>query len=96
MQDDGNGGSPIAFRTAMPPFPADYTGEKIHNTFGFLDGLFCWKSQHWPFWVFFYLLLLFLKVGFNDLTPGIRFAPDLSQGDVLYFIPHCPLGSVLL
>lgn len=58
--------------------------------------MFCWKSQHWPSWAIFYILLLFLKVGFNDVTPGISFIPDLSQGDMLYFIPHCPLGSVLL
>lgn len=98
MQDDENGGFPVAFRTAMPPFPADYTGKKYstHLLFGWVILLEKSALALLGFFKnYFYFLLLFLKVGFNDLTPGISFAPDLSQGDVLHFIPHWPLGSVL-
>lgn len=42
--------------------------------------------------LFFYLLLSFLKVGFNDLIPGISFAPDLSQGAILHYSP-LPFGT---
>lgn len=43
----------------------------------------------------FELLLLFLKVGFDDLTPGIRFAP-ICLREMCYTLLPCPLGSVSL
>lgn len=60
-------------------------------------GYFAGKVSTGPSGLFFfkflfYLLLSLLKVKFNDLTPGIGFAPDLSQGAVFYY-STLPFGT---